>query len=368
MKLFLLHLAFTSNRYTMYRMHTPPGVLDPLGDPKDGHILTGAIIDTIREPLIVLDEKLRIIAASRSFYEKFNLTHENTYDKLFYELGTEQWNIPALRILLERVIPESATIEEYEVKHNFPSLGERTMLVNARAIRYENGGKKMLLSIFDITDQRTLESEREKLFKQKDLLLKEMRHRIANSLQLIASILLLKAGIVESEETRFHLNDAHERIMSIATVQRQLDPGGIGEEIDVNKYLTALCESLARSMVGGRKPITLEVSPGTGTVSSESAISLGLLTTELVINAIKHAFPDNRKGVVTVTYESQGEAWSLSVADNGVGHVENDTESRHGLGTSIVTALAHQLKAGITTESTEHGTKVSLTKKKTQKV
>src|SRR6185369_8351503 len=103
-------------------------VFDPLGDPKDGHILTRAIIDTIREPLIVLDEELRIITASKSFYNKFHLTHKNTHDKMFYDLGDGQWNIAALRTLLEQVIPKHTTIEGYEVTHTFPFLGERIML------------------------------------------------------------------------------------------------------------------------------------------------------------------------------------------------------------------------------------------------
>src|SRR6185436_3473749 len=180
-------------------MRNHQGVNDPLGDPKDGHILTRAIIDTIREPLIILDEELRIIAASHSFYKKFDLTHEGTYDKMFYELGNGQWDIPALRTLLEQVIPKHTNVKGYEVAHDFPILGKRTMVVNAREIRYENGRKKMLLSIFDITQQRKLEAEKEKLVLQKDLLLKEMKHRIANSLQLIASILLIKAGTVKSE-------------------------------------------------------------------------------------------------------------------------------------------------------------------------
>lgn len=205
-------------------MYKHLGVFDPLGDPKDGHILTLAIIDTIREPLIVLDDKLRIIAASRSFYERFGSNHEGIQGKMFYELGNGQWNIPSLRKLLEKVIPEHSTVDGYEVLHHFPTLGERIMLVNAREVRYKNGRKKMLLSIFDITDQRILEADREKLINQKDLLLKEMRHRIANSLQLIASILLLKADMVSSKESRSHLEDAHERILSIATAQRQLDP------------------------------------------------------------------------------------------------------------------------------------------------
>ena len=335
------------------------GVRDPLGDPKDGHILTRAIIDTIREPLIVLDENLRIIAASRSFYKKFGMSHEVTYDKMFYDLGNGEWNVPALRKLLEQVIPEHTTVEDYEVVHDFITLGNRTMLVNACEIRYENGRKKMLLSIDDITEQKNIESELEKVIEHKNILLKEMRHRIANSLQLIASILLLKMDTVGSDEARSHLEDAHGRIMSIATVQKHLDPVGLmADRVEVGPYLTGLCESLARSMIGDRKPIALNVIAGAGTVSSEQAISFGLVTTELVINALKYAFPRG-EGRILVTFQAKDETWKLRVEDNGIGYIK-DPDSQ-GLGGSIISSLTKQLGAELTSLSTSEGTNVTLT-------
>ncbi len=341
-------------------VNTQRRVFDPLGDSVDGHILTRAIIDTIHEPLIVLDEDLRIVVASRSFYKKFDLTHENTQGKMFYDLGNGQWNIPALRTLLEQVIPGHTTVEDYEVEHNFPSLGERIMLVNAREVLDKKGVKKMLLSIFDITEQHGLELERERLLTQKDLLLKEMRHRIANSLQLIASILLLKAELVDSPESRSHLEDAHERIMSIATAQQELDPAGKGQDIPVEKYLNALCKSLSRSMIDGRKQVRIQVQASSGSVLSDTAVSFGLLTTELVINALKHAFPDGRAGEVIVAYEARKTGWTLSVGDNGIGLSESKEGDRRGLGTSIIGALANQLHAIIRKETSPLGTKVSI--------
>ena len=341
-------------------MDTHGRVFDPLGDPKDGHILTQAIIDTIHEPLIVLDEDLRIIVASRSFYKKFNITHANTRETMFYDLGNGQWSIPALRTLLEDVIPKHTVVEDYEIDHDFPFIGRRIMSVNAREINSDNDRKKMLLSIFDVTEQRLLESDRESLLLQKDLLLKEMRHRVANSLQLIASILLLKAEMTSSPESRAHLEDAHERIMTIATVQQQLDPIAHGEKIVIGDYLSALCKSLARTMIGGRKPLSIVVTASAGSVTSDVAVSFGLLTTELVINALKHAFPDGRSGVVTVTYLVQQDDWTLSVADNGVGMDMSSKPEPAGLGTSIIGALANQLQAIIRKESSPHGTTVSI--------
>jgi len=335
--------------------------LDPLSDPIGGHMLTQAIIDAIREPLIVLDEDLRIVVASHSFYKKFNLTHEETQGKMFYDLGNGEWDIPELRSLLTKVTEEQTPVEDYEVRHNFSDLGNRTMLVNARRVLDDDTKQKMLISIFDITDQRKLEAEKESILAKKDLLLREMSHRIANSLQIIASILLLKSHTVTSEESRSHLTDAHERIMTIATVQQQLDPAGLGEEIVVGKYLDALCKNLAQSMIAGHTQVVIEVVADKGTVSSDIAVSFGLVTTELVLNCIKHAFKIGQEGRVVVAYNCKDADWTLSVSDNGVGMPTGQTSTHKGLGTSLLSALASQLQATVEiTSEPQKGTKVSI--------
>ncbi len=113
-------------------------------------------------------------------------------------------------------------------------------------------------------------------------------------------------------------------------------------------------------MIGGRKPISLQVEAGEGSVTSDKAISFGLITTELVINALKHAFPDGQAGAIKVKYESKENGWILSVEDSGVGEPEDKANSHHGLGTSIIGALANQLQAMIRIASSSLGTKVSI--------
>src|ERR1700722_5375414 len=115
--------------------------------------------------MVVLNGDLRVIVASAAFYDKFRTDYKDSYDKLFYELGNGQWNIPALRTLLEEILPQEKTVEGFEVVHDFKDLGKRTMVINAREIKYKNGQRKMLLSIQDVTD-------RVKLMHQKDTLLK----------------------------------------------------------------------------------------------------------------------------------------------------------------------------------------------------
>ena len=103
-------------------------------DVQDAWTLAHAIIDTVREPLVVLDQDLRVVAANHSFYLTFKIKADHTQGKLLYDLGDGQWDIPTLRVLLEDILPEQGAIENYEVEHDFPSIGRRTMLLNARKV------------------------------------------------------------------------------------------------------------------------------------------------------------------------------------------------------------------------------------------
>src|SRR5665213_1654918 len=321
---------------------------------QDACALAHAIVDTVREPVVVLDQDLRVVAANRSFYLTFKGNAENTEGKLLYELGNGEWDIPKLRVLLEKIIPEHGVMENYEVEHDFPDIGRRTMCLNARQVFYEVGAHTtILLGIEDITERVILERDKEALLGQKGVLLDEMQHRVANSLQIIASIIMLKAKTVESEETRRHLQDAHQRVMSVATVQQQLHASAATGSIEMKPYLSKLCEALSNSMIGDSRPISLKVSGEGGVSTSRNAESLGLIVTELVINSIKHAFNnDTKDGQITVSYDVSGTDWKLSVVDNGIGKPDSVfAQPKAGLGTGIVNALAKQLDAKVDTVS-----------------
>lgn len=339
---------------------------------EDAQALALAIVNTVHEPLVVLDANLRVIAASRSFYDTFRVDPEHTHGCALYELGDGQWDIPALRMLLETIIPQRVAMDDFQVEHDFPNLGQRTMLLNARMVVYETTpDRTILLAFTDITARRLIERERaellaqtEVLLRQNRVLLQEMEHRVSNSLQIIASILLLKAKAVSSPESREHLRDAHARVMSVAAVQSHLHATDGIEMIEVGPYLTKLCGSLATSMIGGAQPPHLEVVADKGQIGSAEAVSLGLIVTELVINSLKYAFPVPRSDAeVVVTYESQGKDWRLSVADNGIGKPANSSAPTHrGLGTVIVAALVKQLNAQMELMPVPTGVGVTITR------
>jgi chemotaxis protein methyltransferase CheR len=238
------------------------------------------------------------------------------------------------------------------------------MLLNARKVFYEGGSHTtILLGIEDVTVQRVLAREKDELLKQKDVLHEELQHRVANSLQIIASIILMKARTVQSEETRFHLHDAHKRVLSIAAVQQQLHESGITGSIEIAPYLSKLCETLAASMIGDSRPVSITVVGSGGRATSRQAESLGLIVTELVMNALKHAFPDEKvPGRIAVTYDVVDTNWKLTVADNGVGKPDGVfAQPRTGLGTGIIKALSQQLDAQVETLASPQGTTVSVT-------
>lgn len=203
------------------------------------------------------------------------------------------------------------------------------------------------------------------LSQHEDSLLREVHHRVGNSLQLIASILALDARNVHSEEARLHLENARRRILAVAAVQQQLQASREGGDFELARYLRQLCENLTASVVGDATRIAIDVRADAGTVSSEVAMKIGFIVTELVINALKYAFmADAVASKIVVTYRVEGHRWRLTVSDNGVGKpIGDQSANATGLGTGIVAALVRQLGGRIETSTGLNGlgTSISIT-------
>lgn len=122
------------------------------------------IVDTLREPLIILGPDLKVVSASRSFYKTFNASPDETKGQYLYSLGNRQWDIPRLRELLEAILPGNESFDNYEVKHEFPSIGRRKMLLNARRIFGRDGETQLILiAMEDVTDRKKTETNDQRL-------------------------------------------------------------------------------------------------------------------------------------------------------------------------------------------------------------
>jgi two-component sensor histidine kinase len=332
-----------------------------------GLSLVLAVIASSGAPLLLLDGELLVIAASASFCRTFRIDPATVAGRRLFELGAGEWNVPQLHSLLAATAAGHAEIEAYEMDLRRAGQEPRRLVLNAQKLAYDNEDNiRLLLTVADVTDARNAESlrlemvrEKDDLLRDKAVLLQELQHRIANSLQIIASVLLQSARRVQSDETRSHLHEAHQRVMSVAALQRQLSASSL-DDVRLRPYFVELCQSIGASMIRDHDKLKLEAFGDDSTARADVSVSLGLIVTELVINALKHAFPDDRGGKINVGYLSHGANWTLSVDDNGIGMPETTDQAKSGLGTSIIKALAGQLHARIEIRDTNPGTSISI--------
>jgi two-component sensor histidine kinase len=322
--------------------------------------LAVAVVASSASPLLLMDGDMRLLAASDSFYAVFELSRADTVGRPVFELDDDRWAMPRLRSVLAASLTAGSAIEAYELDLDTTVRGTRKLVVKVQRLAYAGDPDvRVLMSVADVTDARAAESTKDELIREKAVLIQEVQHRVANSLQIIASVLMQSARRVQSEEARRHLHDAHHRVMSIASVQDQLAVSGVGE-VAMRPYLTQLCQSIGASMIHEPDHLVLSVRSDDVSVPPNVSVSLGLIVTELVINALKHAFEDGRPGRIDVDYSAQAADWTLAVADDGIGMPPAPDLAASGLGSSIVAALAKQLKARISVQDNAPGTAVSV--------
>ncbi len=181
----------------------------------DAREFAESIINTVREPLLSLDQDLRVVTVSRSFYEVFKVNPEETIGQLVYNLGNKQWDIPQLRELLETILPQQSSFENYEVEHDFTTIGKRIMLLNARQIQRASGKEKIiLLAIEDITVRKEIE---------KGLIASEEKWRK------LFQILPVGVSVIDNNNYITDYNSASKRIMGLS--DKNFDKNDFNERV-----------------------------------------------------------------------------------------------------------------------------------------
>ena len=323
--------------------------------------LAMALVESSKAPLLLLDDGVVVIGASASFCNTFNLDPATIANCRLADLGVGEWDVPQLNSLLRATIAGAAEIDAYEMDLVREGKATCRLILSAHKLDYFDTEKvRIVLAATDVTAERLAEKQKDDLIRDKHVLLQELQHRVANSLQIIASVLMQSARRVQSEETRLHLHDAHSRVMSIAMLQKQLAVSQL-EAVELRTYFADLCRSISASMIGDPASLALEAIVDETTTRSDVSVSMGLIVTELVINAIKHAFPgETVGGKITVSFAQSEGAWLLSVSDNGAGMPAGPKRGKPGLGTGIVEALSKQLGASVTVLGANPGTRVEI--------
>lgn len=284
------------------------------------------IIETIREPLLVLDADLKVLSANRSFYTVFNVKPEETVGNYIYDLGNRQWDIHGLRILFENILPENTSFDNFEVEHSFQSIGHRVMMLNARRIWREELGKSMiLLAIEDITGLRKLERERRNIL---SMFAHDMKNPLVASEGFLSRIISGKAGAVTEKQQNYlqtirdELNVVSQLISDFLDFSKfdaqeytpVLAPFNIAEEIQKNIETEAL-EAEKKQIA-----IALELPVAAIPMVNADAAMITRVIRNLLDNAIKYT---GSGGIVTVKVSERGNEILVSIEDTGTGIPED---------------------------------------------
>src|SRR6195256_37094 len=207
------------------------------------------IVDTVREPLLILDVTLRVQSANRAFYQTFQVSAEETVDRLIYELGNGQWDIPALRTLLEDVVPKSSVFNDFELEHSFPVIGRRVMLLNARKLQAGHHGELLVLAMEDVTARKRAE---EALLEAGAL-----QSAIFNSAN-FSSIATDEKGVIQI------FNVGAERMLgyTAAEVMNKITPADISDPQEVIARAKALSAELGTTITPGFEALVFKAARG----------------------------------------------------------------------------------------------------------
>jgi PAS domain S-box-containing protein len=259
--------------------------------------------------------------------------------------------------LVDGAVRKESISREYRVLAADGSV--RWVASSASVVSLADGTERMIGALYDVTERKQQDKDREAALQHQQMLLNELNHRIKNNLQMITSMLRLQAGRLPDHAGAQELSRATDRVQAIADLHAQLSfEGGYGR-IDFGTYLAQLAEKLRRSVLA-ETPVEITCATEHVMLDLDCAVPLGLIVNELVTNAIKYAFPLNRPGTIAVALQCHGrQSLIIQIADTGAGVVKEET-GRRGLGMQLVEGLCRQIGAKIE-RSTEGGISYLLT-------
>jgi two-component system CheB/CheR fusion protein len=288
------------------------------------------IIATLREPFVVLDSDLRVKTANRSFYDTFQVSKSETENRLVYDLGNGQWDIPALRHLLDEVLSRNESVHDFEVQHSFPDLGRKTMLLNARPFPPESKHPELiLLAVEDVTALRERADQLAEASRHKDEFLATLAHELRNPLAPIRNSVhyLSMDGLTADDVNMARDVIARQLNVMVRLVDDLLDVSRYSRnKLDIRKERVELAAVVESAVESSRSLIDqsgheLTVSmPSAPLLLDADPIRLAQVLSNLLNNAAKYTPPGGR---IWLTAERKESGVVVCVRDNGIG-IHND--------------------------------------------
>jgi two-component system CheB/CheR fusion protein len=292
---------------------------------KRGLDFAEAIVETVREPLVILNQNLQVMEANKTFYETFQTTREKTEQRLIWDLGDGQWNIPALRELLEKVLPAHSTFRDFEVTHEFENVGRKVMLLNAREIFDPNAQvRTILLAIEDVTERKRIEEALQATNAELQHFAYALTHDLQEPLRMVVNFTELLAREYEGklgEEADKYISYSVEGALRIEALLKALLSYWEVTERQQDSFASIDCGAvLAKALLNLEAAIAesgaIVSSDPLPTVVAEEVVLMQVFQ-NLISNSIKYRSEETPR--IHVSAERNAEGWLFSVRDNGVG-------------------------------------------------
>ena len=295
------------------------------------------IVDTVREPLLILDTTLRVRSGNRAFYQTFRVSSAETENRLIYELGNGQWDIPDLRTLLEDIVPKSSVFNDFELEHDFPAIGRRVMLLNARKLQAGHHGELLVLAMEDVTERRRAEEEvakakeaAETANRTKSLFLANMSHELRTPLNAILGYSeMLREEAIERNVDGFDadlekISVAGKHLLSLINDILDLSKIEAGkmelylESFDLSSLIDEVATTIEPSLEKNSNTLNIERGPDLGSMYGDQ-VKVRQALSNLLSNAVKFT----HEGRITIDAARQlmdGHEWIVfRVSDTGIG-------------------------------------------------
>ncbi len=291
---------------------------------RDAISFTRSIVDAVREPLLVLDANLCVTTASHAFYQAFRVSPDQTIGRFIYDLGDGQWNIPALRTLLEEVLPQHKTFNDFEVVHDFPGIGKKVMLLNARKLwREANNTEHFLLAIEDITEGKRISEEllrsNEDLQRFAYVAAHDLRSPLNSGLNLLQLLSRRIKGTIEEGDAHtlelamsnfWRLSELMEDILAYSAAENAPQQR---RSVNLQEPLDIALANLQHHIEQAGATITATPLP---TVSTDRS-QMVMVFQNLIGNAIK--YHGSEPPQIEITAVQNDGHWQVSVSDKGDG-------------------------------------------------
>jgi two-component system CheB/CheR fusion protein len=304
---------------------------------KRGLDFAEAIVETVREPLVILNQSLQVMKANKSFYEAFHAVPEETEERLIYDLGNGQWNIPKLRELLDNILPARSTFRDFEVTHEFERVGRKVMLLNASEIYNPNAqARTILLAIEDVTDRKQAEEALQRTNAELQHFAYALTHDLQEPLRMVVNFTELLgreyAGKLGQDADKFISYSVEGALRIEALLKALLTYWEVTEgeqesfaSIDCGAVLATTLLNLQVALAQSGAIVTSDALP---TLIAEE-IPLMQILQNLISNSIKYRSREIPR--IHVSAERDSEGWLFAVRDNGIGIDPQDTDRVFGM-------------------------------------